>query len=102
MRGSKIGPMTFGWQDHGGWLYAFIVDEEVKYIGLTDRVLRSRMSDYSHIRNTQTHRIREQIIAQLSAGRRVQVYGWRHRDKAVLVAEELRLRAEHRPPWNRI
>ena len=47
MKGSKIGPPSFDWKEHSGWLYAFVVDGEVKYIGLTERVLRSRMSDYS-------------------------------------------------------
>src|SRR5579859_5349630 len=54
MKGAKIRPRTLDWKDHGGWLYAFVVDGEVKYIGLTSRVLRSRMDDYSHIPNSQT------------------------------------------------
>jgi hypothetical protein len=102
IKGSKIGPLGLDWEDHGGWLYAFVVDGEVKYIGLTDRVLRSRMGDYSHIKNTQTTGLREKIMTELSVGRRVHVFGWRQPDKSILIAEELRLRAEHRPPWNRI
>ena len=35
MKGGKIGPLFFAWADHGGWLYAFVVNGEVKYIGLT-------------------------------------------------------------------
>ena len=62
MKGEKIGPRTFDWQDHGGWLYAFVVNDEIKYIGLTDRVLRSRMSDYSHIKNSQTTGLRERLL----------------------------------------
>jgi len=53
MKGPKIGPRSFDWKDHGGWLYTFVVDGKVKYSGLTDRVLRGRMSDYSHIKNRQ-------------------------------------------------
>ncbi len=66
IKGSKIGPLGLDWEDHGGWLYAFVVDGEVKYIGLTDRVLRSRMGDYSHIKNTQTTGLREKIMTELS------------------------------------
>ena len=102
MKGDRIGPTSFGWQDHGGWLYAFVVEGEVCYIGLTDRVLRSRMSDYAHIKNSQTTRLRELITAELKAGRSVQVYGWKESSKDVLVTEESKLRAKYLPPWNRI
>jgi hypothetical protein len=60
MKGPKIGPLSFDWKDHGGWLYAFVVDGEVKYIGLTGRVLRGRMDDYSHIPNSTNHWIEGQ------------------------------------------
>jgi hypothetical protein len=102
LKGDRIGPASFDWQDHGGWLYAFVVEGEVCYIGLTDRVLRSRMSDYAHIKNLQTTRLRELITAELKAGRSVQVYGWKEGGKDALIAEESKLRAKYRPPWNRI
>ena len=101
LKGDKIGPRSFDWTDHGGWLYAFVVEGDVRYIGLTSRVLRSRMSDYSHIQNSQTDRLRELIRGELISGRAVQVFGWRQRDQAILESEEARLRAVHRPPWNR-
>ena len=101
MKGDKIGPRSFDWKDHGGWLYAFVVDGEVKYIGLTDRVLRSRMSDYSHINNSQTKRLRGNIVTELMAGRAVRVFGWKQPDKNALIVEEDHLRAKYRPPWNR-
>jgi len=100
MKGERIGPASFKWQDHGGWLYAFVVDGEVKYIGLTDRVLRSRMSDYSHIKNSQTDRLRGLIVHELTAGRIVDVFGWKQRDVDILRVEEARLRATYHPPWN--
>ena len=100
MKGEKIGPPSFNWQDHGGWLYAFVVEGEVKYIGLTNRVLRSRMSDYAHINNSQTDRLRRLIVHELTDGRIVDVFGWKHMD--ILKAEEVRLRAAYRPPWNRV
>jgi hypothetical protein len=68
LKGDKIGPISFKCQDHGGWLYAFAVEGEVKYIGLTNRVLRSRMSDYVHINNSQTDRPRRLIVNMLAAG----------------------------------
>lgn len=102
MKGAKIGPRTFDWKDHGGWLYAFVVDGEVKYIGFTSRVLRSRMGDYSHIQNSQTTRLRKIIIAELAAGRSVEVFGKREFSNDVLVAEEARVRTIYWPPWNRI
>ena len=103
MKGDRIGLASFGWQDHGGWLYAFVVEGKVSYIGFTDRVLRSRMSDYAHINNSQTTRIRQLITAELKAGRSVQVYGWKEGNKDVLIAEETKLRARYRLflPWNR-
>jgi hypothetical protein len=102
IKGEKIGPASFKWLDHSGWLYAFLVEEEVRYIGLTDRVLRSRMGDYSHINNSQTNRLRGLIRGELEAGRVVDVFGWKQRDINILKIEEVRLRATYRPPWNRI
>jgi hypothetical protein len=102
LKGQTIGPATFDWKDHGGWLYAFVVQGEVKYIGLTDRVLRSRLSDYAHNSNFQTTRLRGAILAELQRGRSVLVYGLKISRKEILAAEEGRLRAAYRPPWNRI
>ena len=97
-----IGPRSFAWDDHDGWLYAFVIADDVKYIGLTSRVLRCRLSDYAHIKNSQTDRLRGLISEVLSKGYRVEIYGWRQREDDLLIAEEERLRALYRPPWNRI
>jgi len=102
MNGTKIGFSLKGWTDHGGWLYAFVVDNEVKYIGLTDGVLRTRLDHYRYSRESQNARLRDHIIAELSASRRVQVFGWRQRDKSILVSTEIELIAKHRPAWNRM
>ncbi len=102
MKGGKIKPATLDWEDHSGWLYAFVVQGEVKYIGLAGRVLRSRLDDYTYIKNSQTTRLREAIFAELKAGRSVQIYGWKEFKKDALIAEEVRLRATYRPPWNRV
>jgi excinuclease UvrABC nuclease subunit len=101
LKGPKIGPRTFDWKDDSGWLYAFVIKDQVQYIGLTTRVLRSRMSDYSHITNSQTVRIRELIFAALSGGESVLVYGLKQRNETELKAHETRLLNQFRPPWNR-
>jgi hypothetical protein len=101
LKGDRIGPRSFDWKDHSGWIYAFVIDGDVKYIGLTTRVLRSRMSDYSPIRNAQTDRIRALVLDALSSGKCVEVFGLRQRDEVVLATEEARLRMLHRPSWNR-
>jgi hypothetical protein len=67
MKGEKISPESFKWEDHGGWLYAFVVEGEVKYTCLTNRVLRGRLGDYSHRRNSQTDRLRGLIMNELAA-----------------------------------
>ena len=98
----KLRPASLEWQDHGGWLYAFVVDTDVKYIGLTERVLRSRLDNYRHQNDvSQNQRIRIHILNELLAGKRVHVYGLKQRDPAVLKAEEARLRAVYKPAWNR-
>lgn len=102
MKGDRIAPRSSDWSDHGGWLYAFVIAGEVKYIGLTTRVLRSRIRYYSHIKNSQTNHLRELVSEALSRGARVDIYGLRQHDEAVLVAEEARLRALYPPPWNRV
>lgn len=102
LKGDKIKPVPIKWHSHSCWLYAFTVDGEVRYIGLSDRVLQSRLDDYSYIRNSQTTRLRKLIQAELQAAHSVQIYGCKQPDKAVLIAEEERLRARYRPPWNRV
>ncbi len=93
------GLCSFEWEDYGGWLYPFVIENSVKYIGLTR--LRSRMSNYSHIRQSQTERLRRLIHTELIAGRIVHVFGLKEADSATLLREESRLISLHRPPWNR-
>jgi hypothetical protein len=92
---------SLNWSDAGGWIYAFVIDKAVKYVGLTDRVLRSRMDDYRHIKEEQCVRMREQILAELQAGHVVTIYGKPTSDKERLIADEDRYRRELLPPWNR-
>jgi len=104
IKNGKIKPESLEWKDTSGWLYAFVVDEkELKYIGLTTRVLRSRLSDYSYISEEQCKHKRELIKSELDKGRTVSIYGKRMKEEEDnLHGEEERLRRELEPPWNRI
>ncbi len=93
---------SLDWSDQSGWLYAFAVGEEVKYVGRTTRVLRSRMDDYRDNQTEQPQRLRVEIIAELREGRSVSIYGLPEADRSKLESEEKRLRDELSPPWNRM
>jgi hypothetical protein len=97
-KGEKLALKSLGWPDHGGWVYAFVVEGEVRYIGMTNRVLRSRMDDYRHIDNEQTSRLRRHIAAELDAGRSVEIYGQKNSSP---IADEAKLIAACQPEWNR-
>jgi hypothetical protein len=101
LKRDKIALRTLSWPDHGGWLYVFAVNGELKYIGLTNRVLRSRMDDYRDAKHTQTTQMREAIKAELAAGHIVHIFGRKEPNSDMLATEEVRLRAKYRPPWNR-
>ena len=89
------------WTDSSGWLYAFVINNEaVHYVGLTGRILRSRMDNYRDNVEEQTVRLRELITAELEAGRAVSVYGLRVPDEKMMKATEYRYRRELNPPWN--
>jgi len=99
----KIKPESLHWEEAISWLYAFVVDEkELKYIGLTTRVLRSRLDDYSYITEEQCERMRALIMSELEKGRTVSIYGKKVEEGIDLFSEEARLRSELSPPWNRI
>ena len=99
--GQRIKLETLEWPESSGWLYAFVVDDCVRYIGMTARVLRSRMDDYRHIDGEQTSRMRLLILNELAADRVVHVYGLAIADDAKRSAEEARLRIDFNPDWNR-
>jgi hypothetical protein len=102
IRKDKIKLQNLQWQDHAGWLYAFVVNDQVKYVGLTTRILRSRMDDYSYIREEQCAHKRTLILAEINAGNRVQVFGRRFADEQELIAAESSLRQTFDLEWNRI
>ena len=63
-------------QDGRNVLYAFMVDDEVKYIGKTVRSLRARLYQYLRPGPTQSTNIRNRanILAALEAGRSVHIF----------------------------
>ena len=102
IRNERIKPRSLAYKEHGGWVYAFAVEGLVKYVGLTNRVLRSRLSDYSYITESQPKRLRSLIRSELESGNAVLIYGKRERDESALLREEARLRVKYELEWNRI
>ena len=100
-REGKIRLASLDWQENGGWLYAFVVNgKNVNYIGLTERILRSRMDNYRDKTGEQGERLHELIKAELYAGNSVSIYARELSDSNELLSEELRLRNEFKPIWN--
>lgn len=103
LREGKIKPENLDWAEHSGWLYAFVVgDETVRYIGLTDHVLRSRLDHYSYGLQSTNKRVRQSITFELKRGQNVVIYGRKEPNKVRLHAEEKRLIGDVRPDWNNL
>jgi hypothetical protein len=109
LRGQRIKPASLAWDDSAGWLYAFSVARSVRYIGLTAGVLRTRLDNYSYgkdpyTQGSQCERIREAILAELVAGKEVQIHGRTEPEMAKRNGEEARLRAAFWKAglWNRV
>ena len=99
LRGPRAKPATTTWDTTAGWLYAFVADGKVRYIGITTMVLRSRFDGYSYQANDSVgskikHLLEEEIA--------VQIYGRRHpsKSKAELEIIESALIAKFAPDWN--
>lgn len=96
-------------------LYAFSVDEDLAYVGLTTMSLKERMRRYAHPpkksgngggTNIKNHR---NILDALNSARRVAIFsfmGLHHTENecapkgSPLYTVEHKLRLELRPPWN--
>lgn len=107
LRGDKIKPESIGWDNVSGWIYAFVVEEQVKYIGLTAGVLRTRLDNYSYITDSysggkgQTDRLRGLILDVIKPGGEVTIYGLRHPgDDGIRTKRESELIRHFNPPWN--
>ena len=102
-RDGKIRLASLDWDEHAGWLYAFVIESEVKYVGLTRRVLRSRMDNYRDLTEEQCVRLRGLITTECKSGTTVRIFGRRMSgDHAELEREEAKLREIPRPVWNRM
>jgi len=98
--GDRLSPDNHKWQDNGGWIYAFVADGEVMYVGKCTTVLRNRLDAY-RFGPDHGKRIREFAIEQISNGKEVWLYGLPTDDYEFMDREERRLIREYRPPWNR-
>lgn len=100
LTGTRFNVVERNWLSRPGWLYAFVSDGEVRYVGRTINPLGARLDSYRH-GGDQCARIRACILADLSAGREMWLYGRQIDDTDAIEQEEGRLRREFRPPWNR-
>lgn len=90
-------------------VYAFIVDDVVKYVGLTQRGLRSRLDGYrrGHERQRTNARVKGLINAALVAGKRVKILvatpepqTWKGLPVNTAAGLEAGLIGQIRPEWN--
>lgn len=103
LRGEKIKPAGLDWFDSSGWLYAFVLQSGVvRYVGLTEHILRSRLDHYSYGPQTTNKRVRQSIAFELKRNCPVIIYGRSEPDAARRQAEEKRLIRSFNPAWNRL
>ena len=88
--------------DKSGCLYAFVISDEVMYLGETGRLVRERMDNYRDGEG-QNSRIKELITGALSAGETVQIWKRVCKDDGLRKEEEARLIGEldRERGWNR-
>lgn len=92
-----------------GGVYAFVVDDVVMYVGLTQRGLRGRLDAYrrGHERQRTNARVKTLILEALSRGKRVKVLiavpeaqSWGGLPVNTAAGLEAGLIAKIQPPWN--
>lgn len=95
----RIKPNSLKWKDSAGWIYAFVAEGRVRYVGITTMVLRSRLDAYSHHIGD---KVREYIRTCLLQGHEVEIFGTRRPaiEKAALESEESKLMKDFRTDWN--
>ena len=98
-RNGAIKPASLNWEDVSGWIYAFVAEGSVRYIGITTSVLRSRLDGYSYQIND---RVGGLIRESLQAGCLVSIYGLKCPAQATqaLGQQEKVLIRELTPDWN--
>lgn len=76
--------MSLKWDECSSWLYAFVADQRVRYIGLTTNVLRTRLDGYSYQKgdlSKELNRVGALIRQTLENNTPVTIYGARRVDK---------------------
>ena len=90
-------------------VYAFVVDDFIVYIGLTQTGLRTRMSHYrrGHARQRTSARVKKLIVETLQGGQRVKILTampepliWNDLPVDTAAGLEAGLIREFRPAWN--
>ena len=99
IRKEKIKPATIDWDDCAGWVYAYVAEGKLRYLGITTSVLRSRLDGYSYQVND---RVGQKILNLLQRNVEVEIYGVKRPEveKFGLEEEESRLIKELDPDWN--
>ena len=99
IRNGRIKPVNTDWDDCSRWLYAFVVDDKVRYVGKATTVLRSRLDGYAYQIGD---RVGSRIHDLLDAGERVRIFGAKRSQStdAELEAEESELIKVLASDWN--
>ena len=99
MNNERIKLESLAWDEVAGWVYAFVANQRVRYIGITQNVLRSRMDSY---RDLKDDRVRSLIRRYLESGELVEIYGIRRQGvhPIDLELEESALIAKYETDWN--
>lgn len=106
IKGGTIKPESSRWEDSSGWIYAFVAASRVMYVGLTTRLLRSRLDDYSYhkdpyLKGGQPDRLRNLIRSSIETGQTIDIYRLRCSDPEKIGAQENALILKYDPPWNK-
>lgn len=101
LRGPKVRPRRFTWDSRQGWLYAFVIEDEIRYIASTWLTLHSRLSEYGYAVGGQEAWIQERIAKDLLSSLNIYIYGRHEPDELTRAAEEARLVQRFAPIWNR-
>jgi hypothetical protein len=95
----RIKPSSCEWDTCPGWIYAFLTDGHVRYLGIATTVLRSRLDGYSYQLNDV---VGARVMQALKDGCNVEIFGTRRpgAPKPQLEVEESGLINEFDTDWN--
>ena len=103
----RVKPASLDWEEISGWIYAFVTEDKIRYIGMTETVLRTRLDQYSYQKNKQhpdtSDRVRGYIQECLDQDITVNIYGLEQPEKSKpeIEALETELINKFDPDWNR-